>query len=155
MFGCNNVMQDVFMQDGARSHIANETFRFLNQQRYLTLLQPNMWLPNSPDLNPVDYRIWREPLNHLIGYYFCMVDPSKRRKGKNARSINTVTFRHLLHLYPAQKTCLCHNHLSRQTLPILKRSNHLLHVFNPELLMKDASIIPTKKTLMILSGNCH
>ena len=26
----------VFMQDGARSHIANETVRFLNQQRYLT-----------------------------------------------------------------------------------------------------------------------
>ena len=32
-----------FMQDGARSHTANETVRFLNQQRYLTLLQPNMW----------------------------------------------------------------------------------------------------------------
>ena len=31
----------VFMQDGARSHTANETFRFLNQQRYLKLLQPN------------------------------------------------------------------------------------------------------------------
>ena len=31
----------VFMQDGARSHTANETVRFLNQQRYLTLLQPN------------------------------------------------------------------------------------------------------------------
>ena len=30
----------VFMQDGARSHTANETVRFLNQQRYLTLLQP-------------------------------------------------------------------------------------------------------------------
>ena len=45
----------VFMQDGARSHTANETVRFLNQQRYLTLLQPNMWPPNSPDLNPVDY----------------------------------------------------------------------------------------------------
>ena len=44
----------VFMQDGARSHTANETVRFLNQQRYLTLLQPNMWPPHSPDLNPVD-----------------------------------------------------------------------------------------------------
>ena len=48
----------VFMQDGARSHTANETVRFLNQQRNLTLLQPNMWPPNSPDLNPVDYCIW-------------------------------------------------------------------------------------------------
>ena len=32
----------VFMKDEARSHTANETVRFLNQQRYLTLLQPNM-----------------------------------------------------------------------------------------------------------------
>ena len=48
----------VFMQDGAQSHTANETIRFLNQQRYLTLLQPNMWPPNSPDLNPVDYCVW-------------------------------------------------------------------------------------------------
>ena len=44
----------VFMQDEARSHTANETVRFLNQQRYLTLLQPNMWSPNSP----VDYSVW-------------------------------------------------------------------------------------------------
>ena len=48
----------VFMQDGARSHTANETVRFLNQQRYLTLLQSNMWPPDSPDLNPVDYCVW-------------------------------------------------------------------------------------------------
>ena len=48
----------LFMQDGARSHTANETVRLLNQQRYLTLLQPNMWPPNSPDLNPVDYCVW-------------------------------------------------------------------------------------------------
>ena len=48
----------VFMQDGARSQTANETVRFLNQQRYLTLLQPNMWPPNSPDLNPIDYCVW-------------------------------------------------------------------------------------------------
>ena len=48
----------VFMQDGARSQTANETVRLLNQQRYLTLLQPNMWHPNSTDLNPVDYCVW-------------------------------------------------------------------------------------------------
>ena len=50
--------QYVFLQDGARSHTENETVRFLNQQRYLTLLQPNMWPPNSPDLNPIDYCVW-------------------------------------------------------------------------------------------------
>ena len=30
----------------------------MNQQRYLTLLQPNMWPPNSLDLNPVDCCVW-------------------------------------------------------------------------------------------------
>ena len=29
-------------------------------------------------------RIWRDPSNHRSDCYFCMVDPSKRRKGKNA-----------------------------------------------------------------------
>ena len=27
-------------------------------------------------------RVWREPSNHLTDCYFCMLDPSKRRKGK-------------------------------------------------------------------------
>ena len=29
-------------------------------------------------------RIWREPTNHTDDCYFCMVDPSRRRTGKNA-----------------------------------------------------------------------
>ena len=32
-------------------------------------------------------RIWREPTNHTNNCYFCMVDPSKRRTGKNAPAI--------------------------------------------------------------------
>ena len=32
-------------------------------------------------------RVWREPSNHLTDCYFCMVDPSKRRKGKNVPDI--------------------------------------------------------------------
>ena len=31
--------------------------------------------------------IWREPTNHTNDCYFCMVDPSKRRTGKNAPAI--------------------------------------------------------------------
>ena len=54
----NGYQPYVFMQDGARSHTANETVRFLNQQQYLTLLQPNIWPPNRPDFNPVDYCVW-------------------------------------------------------------------------------------------------
>ena len=32
-------------------------------------------------------RIWHEPSNHCTDCYFCMVDPTKRRKGKNAPPI--------------------------------------------------------------------
>ncbi|XP_058848173.1 uncharacterized protein LOC131698720 [Acipenser ruthenus] len=32
-------------------------------------------------------RIWREPTDHSSNCYFCMVDPSKRRTGKNALAI--------------------------------------------------------------------
>ena len=32
-------------------------------------------------------RIWREPTNHTNDCCFCMVDPSKRRTGKNAPAI--------------------------------------------------------------------
>ena len=32
-------------------------------------------------------RLWREPTNHTKGCYFCMVDPSKRRTGKNASTV--------------------------------------------------------------------
>ena len=32
-------------------------------------------------------RIWREPTNHTKDRYFCMVDPSKHRTGKNAPAI--------------------------------------------------------------------
>ena len=32
-------------------------------------------------------RIWREPSNHPWDCYFCMVDPSKQRKGKNTPPI--------------------------------------------------------------------
>ncbi|XP_076314716.1 uncharacterized protein LOC143227058 [Tachypleus tridentatus] len=32
-------------------------------------------------------RIWREPSDHSRNCYFCMVDPSQRRAGKNASAI--------------------------------------------------------------------
>ena len=47
-----------FQQDGARSHTANPTIKFL-QNKVPKLLQPKDWPSNSPDLNPIDYRIWK------------------------------------------------------------------------------------------------
>lgn len=48
----------LFMQDGARAHTAKLTLGNFAKQKQLTLLQPQDWPPNSPDLNPVDFGIW-------------------------------------------------------------------------------------------------
>lgn len=47
----------VFQQDGAPAHRARETVQLL-QRETPDFIPPELWPPNSPDLNPVDYKIW-------------------------------------------------------------------------------------------------
>src|SRR5215469_6338284 len=47
----------VFQQNSAPSHRAWETVNLLSQNAP-DFISPFLWLPNSPNLNPVDYRIW-------------------------------------------------------------------------------------------------
>lgn len=47
----------VFQQDGAPAHRARDTVRLLEAETP-DFIEPDMWPANSPDLNPVDYRIW-------------------------------------------------------------------------------------------------
>lgn len=47
----------VFQQDGAPAHRARETVQLL-QDETPDFIPPSLWPPNSPDLNPVDYKIW-------------------------------------------------------------------------------------------------
>ena len=47
----------VFQQDGAPSHRAKSTVEFL-QRTVLNFIEPSVWPPNSPDLNPVDCSVW-------------------------------------------------------------------------------------------------
>ena len=47
----------VFQQDGAPAHRAYETVEMLRQFTPEFIL-PTLWPPNSPDLNPVVYKIW-------------------------------------------------------------------------------------------------
>ena len=43
--------------DGAPSHRAKSTAEFL-QRTMPNFIEPSVWAPNSPDLNPVDYVVW-------------------------------------------------------------------------------------------------
>jgi len=47
----------VFQQDSAPAHRARDTVQLL-QQKTPEFIAPDLWPPNSPDLNPVDYRVW-------------------------------------------------------------------------------------------------
>ena len=47
----------VFQQDSAPARRAHDTVRYL-QQATPAFITPDQWPPNSPDLNPVDYKIW-------------------------------------------------------------------------------------------------
>lgn len=46
-----------FQQDNAPSHRARETVELLSRETP-DFIGPYLWPPNSPDLNPVDYKIW-------------------------------------------------------------------------------------------------
>jgi len=46
-----------FQQDGAPAHRAREMVELLKEVTP-DFIQPSLWPPNSPDLNPVDYAIW-------------------------------------------------------------------------------------------------
>ena len=47
----------VFQQDGAPARRARDTVTML-QRETPEFIPPEIWPPNSPDLNPVDYSIW-------------------------------------------------------------------------------------------------
>ena len=47
----------IFQQDGARAHTAKDTIAYL-ESHVPDIIPPDMWSPNSPYLNPVDYGIW-------------------------------------------------------------------------------------------------
>ena len=47
----------IFQQDNAPAHRARETVELLKRETP-DFISPLQWPPNSPDLNPVDYKIW-------------------------------------------------------------------------------------------------
>jgi len=47
----------VFQQDSAPAHSARETIELLTMETQ-EFTPPTLWPPNSPDLNPVDYKVW-------------------------------------------------------------------------------------------------
>jgi len=49
----------ILQQDSAPAHRARDTIKLLERETPM-FIAPNLWPSNSPDLNPVDYKIWGE-----------------------------------------------------------------------------------------------
>jgi len=49
----------ILQQDSAPVHRARDTIKLLERETP-TFIAPNLWSSNSPDLNPVDYKLWGE-----------------------------------------------------------------------------------------------
>jgi len=47
----------IFQQDNAPAHRARDTVEFLKRETP-AFIGLDLWPPNSPDLNPVDYKVW-------------------------------------------------------------------------------------------------
>ena len=47
----------VWQQDSAPCHTSGKSQKWLSENFY-DFISPNVWPPNSPDLNPMDYFVW-------------------------------------------------------------------------------------------------
>jgi len=68
----------VFQQGNASSHRAKDTIKLL-QQETLDFTGPDLWPPNSPDLNPVDYKVWDVMQQRVYECHMNSVNELKQR----------------------------------------------------------------------------
>ena len=68
----------VFQQDSAPSHRARDTIALLANETP-QFIGPDLWPPNSPDLNPVDYKLWGIMQERVYQKPIQDIDDLKRR----------------------------------------------------------------------------
>ena len=66
----------VFQQDSAPAHRAYDTVEMLRREMP-AFISPAIWPPNSPDLNPVDYKIWSVMQDRVYKTRICDVNHLK------------------------------------------------------------------------------
>ena len=68
----------VFQQNSAPAHRARATVKYLRQATP-EFISPDLWPPNNPDLNLVDYKIWGCVQERMYHKPICDVDQLKQR----------------------------------------------------------------------------
>ena len=93
----------IFQQDSAPAHRARPTVELMEKE-VPDFISPSLWPPNSPDLNPVDYKIWslvqermyQQPISnidelreHIVAVWEA-VDHARHRRSHTACSCESV-----------------------------------------------------------------
>jgi inhibitor of nuclear factor kappa-B kinase subunit alpha len=68
----------IFQQDSAPAHRARETVALLHRE-VPGFIAPDLWPPNSPDLNPVDYKVWGTMQDRVYQTKLRDIDDLKQR----------------------------------------------------------------------------
>jgi DDE superfamily endonuclease len=68
----------VFQPDGAPAHRARDTVELLRMDTR-GLITPELWPPNSPDLNPMDYSVWSVKQKKVYRTRIADIDELKQR----------------------------------------------------------------------------
>ena len=68
----------IFQQDNAPAHMARVTVALL-QREVPAFIAPNLWPLNSPDLNPVEYKVWGTMQDRVYRSKVRDVDDLKQR----------------------------------------------------------------------------
>ena len=68
----------IFQQDSAPAHRARDTVALLETETS-DFIPPTLWPPNSPELNPVDYKIWSVMQEKVYRSRICDVSELRSR----------------------------------------------------------------------------
>jgi len=78
-------------QDGAPAHTARTTMDYPKKE-HISFIEPHMWPPNSPDINPVDHATWSALQQRIYQQQFKTVEELQRatvtdRPGSRAKKL--------------------------------------------------------------------
>ncbi|CAF4004112.1 unnamed protein product [Rotaria sp. Silwood1] len=115
LFPRRRKMKWVLHQDSAPSHTAEQTIRFLDQNK-IHYITPQEWMPASPDAAPMDYSIWGYLKQQLNKIHIDSLDELKKKLLSEWRKMSQTYIDKVLASWP------------RRVLMIYKaRGSHIEH----------------------------
>jgi len=95
----------VFQQHSAPSHRAKDTVALLDQETP-DFIPPDVWPPNSPDLNPVHYTVWSVLQERVYRTKISDVDELKRRINSEWAALSHTVIERAVGEWRQLRTCV-------------------------------------------------